>query len=237
MHLGAKIAMCLIGVGCLQGAISQNVIGIVTPLRMERCVGASVDVVAKSASEIELACSASLSAIRLLRQCNIATSRPVVVELVRDPRHKSLGITFGLFDSEAGRVYAGDVASVRALAAGSPYHGLPLLDFHKSVIVHEVVHAILHEHYIKKPVNRAAYEYPAYALQISSLPLEFRKRFLAIIDEAPLRRDYLFTDIVLAMNPYIFAARAYQHFSATSDGCKIITDLLNGNVDFVAGLE
>ena len=148
-----------------------------------------------------------------------------------------MGITFGLFDPEVGRVYVGDVASVRALAAGTPYNELPLHDFHKSIIVHEVVHAILHENYIKKPANRAAYEYPAYALQISSLPLESRKKFLAIIDEAPLRRDYLFTDTVLAMNPYIFAARAYEHFSTTSDGCKIITDLLNGNVDFVAGLE
>ena len=122
-----------------------------------------------------------------------------------------------------------------SLVAGTPYSELPLRDFYRSLIVHEVVHGVMHQNFKRQPTSHAAYEYPAYALQIASLPADERSKFLLSIPNNAGPNEYFLNDNVLLFDPFYFAAHAYRHFSA-ADGCAHLTALLQGDVAFIPTL-
>jgi hypothetical protein len=148
--------------------------------------------------------------------------------------HPQKGPTFGLFDGQAAIV--SNLSGATSFAAGTAYALLSANVFYKSLVVHEIVHAVMHQNYERLPTNYAAYEYPAYALQIGSLPSADRIKLLHAIDNRDNPPGLLFNDILLAMDPIIFAASAYQHFSAAPDACRLLNALLKGDVDFIPTL-
>jgi len=149
-------------------------------------------------------------------------------------RHPVGGAIFGLFDTKQERVLVTQEANIPSLVRDTPYTKLPQRDFYRSLIVHEVVHGIMHQN-LKRPVTtHAAYEYPAYALQIESLAPHVRDTFLQSFDQAAIASKTLFNDAVLFFDPYFFAASAYYHFKASPNGCAHLAALLDGEVAFIA---
>jgi hypothetical protein len=148
--------------------------------------------------------------------------------------HPFGGAVFGLFDPKQERVLITQEANIASLVEGTPYATLPQRDFYRSLVVHEVVHGILHQNLKRPATTHAAYEYPAYALQIESLAPDIRDTFLQSFDQAAIAANSIFNDPVLLFDPYFFAARAYRHFKASADGCADLRRLLEGEVDFIA---
>jgi hypothetical protein len=200
----------------------------------ERCPEASVDVTGDSPEERRLACSAASEAIRLLGRCGISLRRPLHVQIMTEVRHPFSGAIFGLFDTKQERVLVTQEANIQSLVKDTPYAQLPQRDFYRSLIVHEVIHGVMHQN-LKRPAgSHAAYEYPAYALQIESLSPDVRDRFLQSFDQTAIASKSLFNDTVLFFDPYFFAASAYHHFKASPSGCSHLTALLEGEVSFIA---
>jgi hypothetical protein len=200
----------------------------------ERCPEASVDVTGDSPEERRLACSAASEAIRLLGRCGISLRRPLHVQIMTEVRHPFSGAIFGLFDTKQERVLVTREANIPALVKDTPYAALPQRDFYRSLIVHEVIHGAMHQNLKRPAASHAAYEYPAYALQIESLAPDVRDKFLSSFDQTTIAANTLFSDSVLLFDPYFFAARSYHHFMASANGCAHLTALLEGDVDFIA---
>jgi hypothetical protein len=192
-------------------------------------------VTAPSLQERQLACSAASDALRLLGRCNIALKRPLQVEIQSEVRHPFNGAIFGLFDTKRDRVLITQSANIPALVRGTPYEGLPRDDFYRSLIVHEITHGVLHQNLKRPATSHAAHEYPAYALQLESLPAQVREKFLQSFDENIIKSDAsLFNDTILSFDPFFFAARAYHHFKAAGGaGCVHLRALLQGEVTFI----
>ena len=126
-------------------------------------------------------------------------------------------------------------ANVPSLVEDTPYAKLPLRDFYRSLIVHEVVHGVMHQNLKRPAATHAAYEYPAYALQIASLAPQVRDTFLLSFDQNAIKStSTIFSDAVLFFDPYFFAANAYEHFKASQNGCARFTALLEGEAAFIA---
>ena len=146
------------------------------------------------------------------------------------------GAIFGLYDTKQARVLVTHEANIPSLVKDTPYAEFPQRDFYKSVIVHEVVHGVMLQNSRQQPTSHAAYEYPAYALQIESLPSSVRDKFLQSFDKEAIGADTIFNDYVLHADPYFFAANAYQHLKASPNGCARLHALLQGEVQFIAAL-
>ena len=202
----------------------------------ERCLGAPVDVTAASSEERRLACSAANQALQLLGRCGISLRRPLHVQIMTEVRHPFMsGEIFGFFDTKLERVLVTHEANIPALARDTPYAALLQRDFYRSLIVHEVIHGVMHQNLKRPVVTHAAYEYPAYALQIESLAPHVRETFLQSFDQAAIKTGTtLFNDAILFFDPYFFAASAYHHFKASPNGCAHLTALLEGEVSFIA---
>jgi hypothetical protein len=203
----------------------------------ERCPGAAVDVTAASPDQRQLACSAAGQALELLGQCGIALRRPLRVQIMREVRHPfSRDAIFGFFDTKHERVFVTEEANVAALVKGTPYAGLPQRAFYRSLIVHEVVHGVMHQNLKRQPTSHAAHEYPAYALQIASLPPEVRGKFLQSVPNRAKPGEFIFNDPILSFDPFFFAANAFEHLHASGDGSAKLTALLGGEVAFIPTL-
>ena len=201
-----------------------------------RCPAIPVDVIAQSAEERNVACSAASTALELLGQCGIAPSRPLHLQVLREVKHPfGARSIFGFFDNKLETIFVTQEANVPSLVAGTPYDALPRHVFYRSLIVHEVVHGVMHQNFKRQPTSHAAYEYPAYVLQVASLPAVDRTKFLQSIPNNTDQNAYVLNDYVLLFDPFFFAAHAYRHFSA-ADGCTNLTALLQGEVAFIPTL-
>jgi hypothetical protein len=205
------------------------------PAWIEPCGHASVSVAGATQEERKLVCEAAADALALLASCRIAPRRRLHVEVAPAVRNPFGGAIFGRFDPALDLALLSELATVAPLAADTPYSRIPPAAFYKSLVVHEVVHAVMYQNYRRAPSSRAASEYPAYALQIASLEAPARETFLRAADRGPQDGRILFNDFILAFDPYFFAARAYEHFSA--GGCPNLRALLDGDVQFVVKLE
>jgi hypothetical protein len=236
-HGHAQNAACGGGEACAGKTASAQIersVAAAATVRAEDCPSLPVEVVAGSADERRLACSSAADALGLLAACGIAPKRPLRVYILGEVRHPFSGAIFGMFDGARERVLVTQEANIPRLVEDTPYAGLPLRDFYKSLIVHEIVHGVMHQNLKRKGTSHAAYEYPAYVLQIESLPPRVREAFLSAFDQRALGSDTLFNDSVLLFDPFFFAAHAYHHFKSAPNGCAHLTGLLNGEVSFIA---
>jgi hypothetical protein len=146
----------------------------------ERCVEAPADVVAASGNERRLACSGVHHALQLPGRCGIVPRRPLHVEMSNGFRHRLGRPTLGLFDAKRDRVHIAQYESIPRLVRDTPYAELPLRELFKSIVVHEVVHGVMHQNAKQAAMSLSAHEYPAYALQIESLPPKSARQILAV---------------------------------------------------------
>jgi hypothetical protein len=203
----------------------------------KQCTDLLVHVAGGSDVEQAAVCDAAGYAIARLEQCAIAQRRPINIELrdvVRDPFGSRI---FGRLDLQHDVVFLTSFASLEALARDTPYQSFALAEFHRSLAVHEVVHAVMNHNYRRQPTTRAAWEYPAYAIQLESLPAETRESFLLAKAAKTPWDGSLLNDIILAFDPYYFAAMAYQHLSSSRNRCASLHEVLTGGPNFIAAIE
>jgi len=199
------------------------------------CSNVPVGVVGGSRQELQMACTAAETAIQRLGRCGLAMDRPLQIRIEPRVHHPLGGPVFALFEGgERGHIRLTQFAGMPTLTARTPFAGLPLPDLYRSLIVHEVVHGVLHQSPAGRSMGQVANEYLAHALQIASLPPDARRLFLNSLPAAAQSDDLLFTDVMLSLNPYLFAARAYQHFEALGDECRQTRTLLQGAATFIA---
>ena len=141
------------------------------PASADRCYGLFTH-------ERHLVCSAAADALNLLGRCRITPRWTLHVEIMREVRHPLGRIVLGLLDTRRQRVLVTQEANIDSLIEQTPYAALPRRDFYRSLIVHEVVHGVMDQNLKRAASSHAAYEYPAYALQIESLAPEVRDMFL-----------------------------------------------------------
>ena len=199
-----------------------------------QCAGPDVEVTAELPEDRAATCAAASWALEQLGRCDLSLGTTLHIS-IQDHVRQTLGRpVFGLYDPYRKRVLVTRPSNVRALVEDTPYASLRADAFYKSLVIHEVVHGVLHQNLTRPAMSHAAYEYPAYALQIESLPPDVRDAFLQSFDATALRSATVFNDAVLMFDPYFFAARAYYHFKAAADGCEYLRELTGGTADFIA---
>ena len=193
-----------------------------------RCPASEHAIVVSGANEDEsvLIRAGAQQALDLLARCRITPRETIDIRVEEGVRHPLAGLIFGYYDLEARHIVLAHLPSIPALMQGTPYEGIPHRDFFQSLAVHEVVHSVMHQNMKQSAQNQASYEYPAYALQIAALPVEARALFLKAFDSERIRKAAPFSDTILSFAPYFFAARAYEHFVGSPDGCERLRTIM-----------
>ncbi len=211
----------------------------VPAIARDTCSAADIDIEVSAATrrERELVCAGAHQALALLALCGIRPRETIDVRIRAEVRHPLAGPIFGYYDLRERHIILTSLDGLPDLMHGTPYDELPPTDFYKSLVVHEVVHSVMHQSFGSGVQTQAAYEYPAYALQIASLPPPARAQFMKAFEAERLQRPVPLSDTILAFAPYFFAARAYNNFITSSDGCLLLREAMKGKIDLIDDAE
>jgi hypothetical protein len=198
------------------------------------CAAVPVEVAAATVDEHDLACAAAVEALERFADCGIYLQRPLRIRVgPQTPRTPGRDV-LGYFDAADGGLYVREIDSIPALTEGTPFNQIAHRDFFKSMVVHELVHAVLHQNAGRRTISRAGHEYLAYAFQIDSLGSGARERFLATVGKRTSTDGFTFSDVLLDTNPFLFAAHAFEHLAAAQDRCANLAGVLEGEPDVVS---
>ena len=184
------------------------------------------------AAEHSRVCDAATWVETTLGRCGIIPLRGYIVRYVREVRNDYGNCIFGRFRANPDVAAVVGPSATAALVAAIPdsepmsiYKSLPADDLHRSLIVHEIGHVIVHQNLKVAPCH-AIHEYVAAVVQIGALSETSRKMFLARFAGEDRYTEEMFNDMVQAMNPARYAAAAYRHFHRPGNGCAFVRRLL-----------
>lgn len=195
------------------------------------CAEADATVVARRAADAAVACVAAEQAVRFMSAHGFTTDFHIEICVVEDSSELDDGPpAFGCFDARSARVKVLSLTGCQALLGGKPMFRLPLNDeLYRSVIVHEVAHAIAARNFPIRHPSHVAHEYIAYTVQLATMSEALRRRILERIDNEAFGADGEISELFLALGPEIFAVKAYRHFLRPGHGAAFYRRVLSGD--------
>lgn len=192
------------------------------------CDGANVHVRAADLEDARAACEAALGALAFLARHGLAID--LLVELDVQPR-----LPPGLHPSAVGsynrRSHRVTVLSFAALAARGTWFGVPIdRELHRSVVVHEVAHAVLGGQPGAAALAPLAHEYMAYVAMFGTMDPPLRERVLAHHPGTGFDNDAQINSQMYALDPTHFGVSAWKHFQRLADGRAYFQRILGGEV-------
>jgi hypothetical protein len=100
----------------------------------------------------------------------------------------------------------------------------------RSVVAHEVAHALVGCHLQGRALPGAAHEYLAYVTMFATLDEATREAALAAMPGAGLAHDAEINDFRYAFDPMRFGVDAYRHWLRQADGVGFLRSLLRGSI-------
>lgn len=212
------LAVCILLQAAAFGSASAQVCG--DPLLQVE--GASAETAAR-------VCAAAEDAKVQLAQCGLTQTRRVTLD-IRERIDGPAPHCAGLYRCGTDRVILLDPDLVAtAMPEGSAFAPLPPDLYFRSLVVHEMSHALMDQAECRAAdFCDADLEYVAYAMQLQSLPEEARAKVLDFRDVPEDPDPARLNDFLLWMKPDIFALYAWAHFSAPGNGCAFVGKLVSG---------
>jgi hypothetical protein len=219
-HLLAGLSALAAGAGVAQPA-------------SHRCPDTPVIVRSGDPRDVADVCRAATLAANQLSRCMIERHVDLSITLVDEVRHPCGVVVLGQYLSKQDRVELTTFSGCLAvLQPDNAYRQLPLRDAWRSLAAHEIAHGILGSAARGKDLAPMASEYVAYVVQISSLSAASRRTLLAAIPGKVPTDTASFNELYHAIDPLAFGVNAYRHYSAMSDGCAFLNQILRGEIAF-----
>lgn len=197
-----------------------------------RCAGTNATIYAESDADARMACAGAADAIAFLSEQGLTVDTVMWIDILDsvftsasdNPSFRVLG----QFDPRKNRIMVTSTKGQREMAAEKPIFGIPYDEaLFRSVVAHEVAHAIAEENFRVTEPSRLAHEYIAYIVQLATMPAPLRQQILEHETASAFSSELEINPMVYAMDPDLFAVKSYRHYRSASVGVTFIQSLLN----------
>jgi len=190
------------------------------------CPNAYISVIARETVDHLEVCRGAEDALRFFEQLNLEPSNPLAVEIVPDLPNVVGRTAVGCYLQEDERIL---VLTFSAFEKRKDWFGVPVdRSMYRSLVTHEVAHAIADCNFAIPDPTIQAQEYVAYIAMFAMMSPDLRGR---ILDENPGTGF----DSVLAINalvymfdPMRFGIEAYRHYLKKEYGNGFLRNVLSG---------
>lgn len=199
-----------------------------------RCEGSDIIVEAPDPGLGQSLCAMAQEAIDTFSSCNLPQLRPVVIDVVDEIVHPHASC-LAAYDCALDRIRIVVRDSYEGLVEpDDPYASFPPAILLRTLLIHEMSHALIEQNTPGRDVALVDHEYVAAAMELESMPPEWRERVLdySLIGAPSLSRIDIW---IYRLEPRRFAANAWLHFRLPESGCDLIGALVDGSRSF-AGL-
>jgi hypothetical protein len=198
---------------------------------MSPCVGTPALITASSQDDRELACDAVVSTLQLAQRFDMEIPPRLDIEVVDKLDSQYAAKRFGEFDPFEGKILVMSSSACKLAAQNWKPFGqqiTPMLQ--RSLIVHEVAHAVADWNFKVSEPNFLAHEYIAYVFQISSMPKDLQSAILKHVEVPAFQDIDEINDIYYGLNPDYFGVKSYRHFMQTKERKALLHRFLAGEV-------
>lgn len=194
------------------------------------CGDAVIRVDAADAATHEVICSAASYARDVLARCGLVPMAPVVIKPV-DDLFEPVGRCLASFDCNLGEIRIIRPERLHeSLLADDPYAAIPTDMVFRSLLTHELAHAVVYQRSGDYGIAPVDHEFIANALGLASLTEHYRQIFLDAVGVEPPVRSGGIDIFIYMLDPRRFAAASYLYFEA--QGCEPIRGILDGTKTF-----
>lgn len=197
-----------------------------------RCVGTNATVTADSAYDAQLACAGAADAVAFLWQQGFTVDTVMQIDILdsvflhadENPSFRILG----QFDAKQNRIMVTSINGQRDMAKEKPIFGVPYdVALFRSVVAHEVAHAIAEDNFHVEEPTRMAHEYIAYIVQLATMPPQLSHRVFEAIPTQGFESELEINPLIYGLNPDLFAVKAYWHYRRPEVGVAFLQTLLS----------
>lgn len=193
-----------------------------------RCPHTNVTVYSADGRDVDIACEAAEDALRFFAANELETTGVVEVHLVSKLPDVAGSSSYGCYDHPSRNVYM--LFFSNCLEQG-PWAGLPVdRTLYKSLLTHEVAHAVAAANFSVPKPGVLAHEYLAYVTMFATMPISQRKRVLKNFPGQGFDSVDQMSVTYYLMDPLRFGAEAYRHFLKLDDEKTFLKDVLSGQV-------
>jgi hypothetical protein len=195
-----------------------------------QCPGIHIDSSVVTAAEKRLICRAANEVQGFFKSYGIAQKARIRIHIASadiDPRLPHIGS----YSAQRQTISILSQSQVQCLGDNSRLFGLPMDDtLYRSVVVHELAHAIADQNFGYEHPSLVAQEYVAYVAQLATLEPALREKIL-VANALPGYRDVdEMSCVYYAMDPSGFGIKAYRHFAALPHPGEFLRRWLSGGI-------
>ena len=214
----ASIAISLCVLGAAGFALAREV----------SCPHTNVTVISVDDHDVGIACEAAREAVGFFAANGLDTSGPVKVRLVRELPDVASSSSYGCYDHRSRTVC---MLHFHECLEQGPWANFAIdRTLYKSLLTHEVAHALADMNFAVQRPNTLAHEYLAYVTMFATMPAGERKRVLEQFPGTGFDSVDQMSVTYYLMNPLRFGAEAYRHFLKLGDKKTFLKDVLSGRV-------
>lgn len=178
------------------------------------------------ATEFAAACTGARDAVSFLAPAGVAMPDRIVIELVAEMPPGLPPGAVGCYAVESQRVI---VLRFEAFERRRIWMGEPVArPMHRSIVTHEVAHAVTRCHIGARRLSLLAHEYLAYVTMLATMPAELRDRVLAHYPGTGFDHEWQINILDYVFDPAAFGAQAYRHWVHHPDGVGFLRRVLEG---------
>lgn len=191
-----------------------------------RCDNHDILVISHDRHDSMIVCEGARDAIVFLKSHGLDVTDTIVIELLTELPDSVDNSATGCYLESERRVL---ILVYPEFKKFETWFGVPVdRSLYRSVVSHEVAHAVADFNFtISKPSIQAK-EYIAYITQFSTMEPELRDRVLEHFSGKAFEGDWQMSPIIYMFDPMGFGIRAYLHFLNLIDADEYIHSILNG---------
>lgn len=199
------------------------------PAGPRTCADSRLIVQGGDAADASLACEGGARAMAFLSRLGLRIPERLRIEVVPALPSVYGASALGSYDAAAGRI---QVLAYERCATDGPDKLLfdqPLShDLYRSLVAHEVAHAVVQANYSGDSPQVVPQEYIAYTTQFAAMSPELRAAILDSSRISAFAGEYQMSATLFFLDPPSFGIAAYRHFRNQPDGRPVVWRLLRG---------
>lgn len=199
-----------------------------------RCPDSNVRVEAPDRSLVEEVCLSSSLALEFLQRYGVKAQSAISIEIVDYPLDAVGHPVFGSYDSRTDQIRIMSMASITRTVDTPTLYDEPLdFELYRSVIAHEVTHALVQQNRRVEPITTTAQEYLAHATQLAILSEARRAQIIGTAGVGAWESGDVISDIYMAMALTRFAVKCYLHLTEQQKPVEFVQALLTAKWRYI----
>lgn len=195
-------------------------------VRTLACPDARVTVRGGTPADASLACEGARDAIVFLAAQGLAVGAPIRIDIAPKMPEAAGRTALGCYLEAEQRVVVLPFASFRS---NRTWMGIAAdTRAYRSVVTHEVAHAVGACNYKQGTLPIAAKEYIAYVTMLATMEPGRRGRVLAAFPDPAFEGNWQMNTVVYLFDPHRFAVRAYRHYLQPGNGRDFLQAVVRG---------